>query len=67
MKKQETVPFAILQDQLRINRLHRSKIYWYETFIEYIEKNNSKLYKKANVKQCLRNSPCYLVLLTGCE
>tara|TARA_Y100001973_G_scaffold49432_1_gene73526 strand:+ start:1077 stop:1295 length:219 start_codon:yes stop_codon:yes gene_type:complete len=47
MKKQETVPFVILQDQLRINRLHQSKIYWYETFIEYIEKNNSKLYKKA--------------------
>ena len=47
MKKEETVPFVILQDQLRINRLHSSKIDWQETFIEYIKKNNSKLYKKA--------------------
>ena len=38
MKKEETAPLVILQDQLRINRLHSLKIYWQETFIEYIKK-----------------------------
>ena len=47
MKKEETAPLVILQHQLKINRLHSSKIYWQKTFIEYIKKNNSKLYKKA--------------------
>ena len=47
MKKEETAPLIILQDQLRKNRLLQFKIDWQETFIEYIKKNNSKLYKKA--------------------
>ena len=47
MKKEETAPLSILLDQLRINRLNQSKIYWQETFIEYIKENNVKLYKEA--------------------
>ena len=47
MKKEKTDPLVILQHQLKINRLHSSTIYWQKTFIEYIKKNNSKLYKKA--------------------
>jgi len=47
MKKEETAPLSIFLDQLRINRLNQSKIYWQETFIEYIKENNSELYKEA--------------------
>jgi len=47
MKKEETAPLIILQHQLDINRKHQSKIYWLETFIEYIEKHNTKLHKEA--------------------
>ena len=47
MKKKETAPLSIFLDQLRINRLNQSKIYWQETFIEYIKENNIELYKEA--------------------
>ena len=47
MKKEETAPLSIFLDQLRINRLNQSKIYWQETFIEYIKENNIELYKEA--------------------
>ena len=47
MKKEETAPLSILLDQLKINRLNQSKIYWQETFIEYIKENNLELYKEA--------------------
>ena len=47
MKKKETAPLSILLDQLKINRLNQSKIYWQETFIEYIKENNLELYKEA--------------------
>jgi hypothetical protein len=47
MKKKETAPLSIFLDQLKINRLNQSKIYWQETFIEYIKENNLELYKEA--------------------
>ena len=47
MKEQKTAPLSIFLDQLKINRLNQSKIYWQETFIEYIKENNSELYKEA--------------------
>ena len=47
MKKEETAPLSIFLDQLKINRLNQSKIYWQETFIEYIKEKDIGLYKKA--------------------
>ena len=47
MKKEETAPFEILKIALDINDSNLSKIYWQETFIEYIKENNIDLYDKA--------------------
>ena len=47
MNKKEKLPFEIYADLLSTNRRMYEKINWQETFIEYIKKNNSKLYKKA--------------------
>mgnify|MGYP003675310529 FL=1 len=47
MKKEETVPLEILLDALDVNRKNFEKICWMEEFINYIEKNNIKLYKEA--------------------
>jgi hypothetical protein len=47
MKTEKTAPFSIFLDQLKINRLNQSKIYWQETLIEYIKENNLDLYKEA--------------------
>jgi hypothetical protein len=46
MKKEETVPYEILQIALNINKSNLEKIYWQETFIEYIKENNINLYNK---------------------
>ena len=46
MKKEETVPYEILQIVLNINKSNLEKIYWQETFIEYIKENNINLYNK---------------------
>ena len=45
--KEETAPLALLQIALSINRSNLEKIDWMEEFINYIEKHNIKLYKKA--------------------
>ena len=47
MKKEETAPLGLLQMALSINRSNLEKIDWMEEFINYIEKNNIDLYKKA--------------------
>ena len=47
MKKEETAPLGLLQMALSINKSNLEKIYWMEEFINYIEKNNIDLYKKA--------------------
>ena len=47
MKTEETAPLGMLQMALSINRSNLEKIYWMEEFINYIEKNNIKLYKEA--------------------
>ena len=48
MKKEEKVPLIILKHQLEINHKLQFKLHWLETFVEYIKKNNTELYKKAN-------------------
>jgi hypothetical protein len=47
MKKEETAPLKLLEVALHINKSNLLKIYWQEEFINYIEKNNINLYKKA--------------------
>jgi hypothetical protein len=47
MKKEETAPLEILLHALDVNRKNFEKICWMEEFINYIEKNNIKLYKEA--------------------
>ena len=47
MKKEKTAPLGLLQMALSINKSNLEKIYWMEEFINYIEKNNIDLYKKA--------------------
>jgi|TARA_R110002110_G_scaffold5246_3_gene27244 hypothetical protein len=47
MKKEETAPAGILQMALSINKSNLEKIYWMEEFINYIEMQDKKLYKKA--------------------
>jgi len=43
----KTAPLGMLQMALSINKSNLEKIYWMEEFINYIEKNNIKLYKEA--------------------
>ena len=45
--KKETAPIELFMNQLKINQLNQSKIYWQETFIEYIKEKNVELYKEA--------------------
>jgi hypothetical protein len=45
--KKETAPLELFMNQLKINQLNQSKIYWQETFIDYIKENNIELYKEA--------------------
>lgn len=45
--KKETAPLKLFMNQLKINQLNQSKIYWQETFIDYIKENNIELYKEA--------------------
>ena len=45
--KKETAPLELFMNQLKINQLNQSKIYWQETFIDYIKENNTELYKEA--------------------
>jgi len=47
MKKEETAPLQLLLNALKVNRNNFEKICWQEEFINYIEKNNIKLYKEA--------------------
>ena len=47
MKKEETAPLEILLQALNVNKKNLGKIYWQETFIEYIKENNVELYKEA--------------------
>ena len=47
MKKEETAPLELLLNALKVNRNNFEKICWQEEFINYIEKNNIKLYKEA--------------------
>ena len=47
MKKEETAPLEILLQALNVNKKNLGKIYWQETFIEYIKENNLELYKEA--------------------
>lgn len=47
MKKEETAPLGLLLNALDVNRKNFEKICWMEEFINYIEKNNIKLYKEA--------------------
>ena len=46
--KKEKVPYIIFENLLKKNHSLQSKLYWNETFVEYIKKNNTELYKKAN-------------------
>ena len=46
--KKEKVPYIIFENLLEKNHSLQSKLDWNETFVEYIKKNNSELYKKAN-------------------
>jgi hypothetical protein len=48
MKKEEKVPLIIFKNQLEINHKLQFKIHWFETFVEYIKRNDLELYKKAN-------------------
>ena len=45
--KKEKVPYIIFENLLEKNHSLQSKIYWQETFIEYIKENNVELYKEA--------------------
>ena len=47
MKTEETAPLGLLLNALDVNRKNFEKICWMEEFINYIEKNNIKLYKEA--------------------
>jgi len=47
MKKTKTSPYALFEMALSINKSNLEKIYWMEEFINYIEKNDKNLYKKA--------------------